>query len=271
MIRAVTNPVGRIVAVRTAQGSALACLAHALLHWPWTGPHALGLFLTPALCAYFVFVFVAPWTWGLPILARLRTRERIVLLTFDDGPSSAVTPRILDTLAAYHAQATFFVLGSQLKNNADILRRIARSGHTVGLHGQTHAPLVLPPWASIRRTFAEAQASVELACPGLPVRWLRAPHGFKTIVLPFLARRAGLHLCAWSVNSHDYELADARQIAQNVLHNIHPGAIVLLHDGASNAATADALPLILDGLARRGYRCAPLPPDRTTGKRRPAR
>ncbi len=250
-----TNPVFRIVWVRTAQASLLACAAHWALHWPWTGPHALGLFLTPALCAYFVFVFVAPWRWGLPIKTRLRTRERVVALTFDDGPSVLVTPRILETLESYGAQATFFVLGNQMENNSDLVRRMVSRGHAVGLHGQTHAPLVLPSWAAINRTLAEANANVHHACPDADLCWLRAPHGFKTLALPFLARRAGLHLCAWSLNAHDYQLSDPVQIAQNVLKRLHPGAIVLLHDGAANSATADALPLILQGLAQNGYRC----------------
>ncbi len=253
------NPVFGIVAVRTVQASLGAMAVHYALHWPWTGPHALGLFLTPALCAYFVFVFVAPWTWGLPILARLDTQERVVALTFDDGPTRAVTPRILEALARCEAKATFFVLGSQVPGNEVVLRGIAEGGHTLGLHGQTHAPLVLPPWGRVGRTLAEARASVERACPKASIRWLRAPHGFKSMALPWLARRADLELCAWSINSRDYQLSDPQQIAHNVLKAVRPGAIVLLHDGEGCAATAEALPLILDGLARQGYRCVALP------------
>lgn len=260
MMVLVTNPVFRIVLVRTAQACVWAIAAHYALRWPWVGPHALGLFLTPLLCGYFVFVFVAPWTWGLPIVARLRTRERVVALTFDDGPASGITPRVLDTLESFGVRATFFVLGTRLEGNGDVLRRMACNGHTVGLHGQTHAPLVLPPWGWITQSLAHAKASAERACPEASVHWLRAPHGFKTIALPFLARRLGLRLCAWSVNPHDYQLSDPDKIARSVLKHIRPGAIVLLHDGAANRATADALPMILDGLARRGYRCVPLPP-----------
>ncbi len=255
-----TNPVFGIVLVRTVQASVLALFGHFILHWPWAGTHALGLFLTPGLCLYFVFVFVASWTWGLPITTCLSAKERSVALTFDDGPASEITPRILETLAQRQIQATFFVLGSQIQGNEDILRRIAEEGHAIGLHGQTHTPLVLPPWALISRMLAEAKASVERVCPGVAVRWLRPPHGFKTLALPFLARRAGLRLCAWSVNSRDYQLSRPHEIAQIVLGRIRPGTIVLLHDGASNAATLDALPLILDGLARLGYRCVTLPP-----------
>ncbi len=254
-----TNPVFRIILVRTVQASVFALALHFALHWPWRGPHALGLFLTPALCGYFVFVFVAPWTWGLPITARLRTRERVIALTFDDGPALGITPRILETLASYGVQATFFVLGSQVEGREDVLDRMVQDGHTVGLHGQTHTPLVLPSWGAVGRTLAEARARVEFACPDAPVRWLRAPHGFKTLALPFLARRAGLRLCTWSVNSHDYALSDPDQIAHNVLKKLRPGAIVLLHDGSANWGTVQALPLILDGLARRGYRCVSLP------------
>ena len=62
------NPVYGIIARRTLEASAAGLIGHWALGWPLTGPHALGFFLTPLLCAYFMFVFVAPWSWGLPIL-----------------------------------------------------------------------------------------------------------------------------------------------------------------------------------------------------------
>ena len=70
-MRPAENPVYPIIFARTVQASVLVLALHWLLHWPLTGPRALGLFFTPALCLYFVFVFVAPWSWGLPILTRL--------------------------------------------------------------------------------------------------------------------------------------------------------------------------------------------------------
>src|SRR4051812_14282057 len=73
-----------------------------------------------------------------PVVSRLATGEPIVALTFDDGPDPVVTPRILDVLAAHGARATFFVLGARAARHPDVVRRIAREGHTVATHTQHH-------------------------------------------------------------------------------------------------------------------------------------
>lgn len=255
-----SNPVYAIILVRTAQASLLALLLHWLLHWPLIGPRALGLVFTPLLCLYFVFVFVAPWTWGLDILTRLPTRERAVALTFDDGPSPETTPAILDILRAHNTHATFFVIGEQVQRHPDLLRRMMAEGHTVGLHADRHRPLVLLSAPAVRAEIRHARAAVQSACPGLPPPvWLRPPHGFKTLTLPWLARRCGCRLVTWTLNPRDYRPQTPEMLAQTTLAALRPGAILLLHDGPANQTTIQALPLLLANLAERGYRCVPLP------------
>jgi len=247
------NPVYKIVAVRTVQASALGMLFHWVFGWPLTGPHALGLFLTPALCLYFVFVFVGPLTWGLPILAHLPRKLNAVALTFDDGPSPETTPLILDVLRAEGAQATFFVLGEAALRHPDLLRRIAAEGHAVGIHAFRHAPFVLPPAQAICREIAQTEAAIQAACPNaVIVPWLRPPHGFKSLSLVWTLHRAGYGLAAWSVDSRDYREANPARIAARVLSKAEAGAMILLHDGPENAATAAALPALLRGLSERG-------------------
>ena len=251
------NPVYPIILVRTAQASVLALVLHWVFHRPLTGPHALGLVFTPLLCLYFVFVFVAPWSWGLPIQTRLPTRDNAVALTFDDGPARETTPAILDTLARHGVRATFFVLGEnvtrQSRPPAPHHRRRAWHRHPRqpsravclavmekggGRRSRRHGPLsaepVPTPWnpsGCARRT-----ASRHSRCPGSP-------------------RRAGCRLVAWNVNARDYQTQDAQTVAHNVLRPVKPGAIILLHDGHASQPTAAALPHILDGLRERGYRC----------------
>lgn len=254
------NPVYVIIAVRTAQASALALGLHWGLGWPFTGPHALGLFLTPLLCVYFVFVFVAPWSWGLPILTRLPTRDDAIALTFDDGPSPETTPRILDALKARGVRATFFVLGGAAKTHPEIVTRIREEGHGVGLHGFHHRALTLAPWRATRREIRQSAEAVRAACPQAPPPvWFRPPHGFKNLALPWLARHSQCRLVTWTVNPRDYRPQTPAQLARATLAGLRPGAIVLLHDGPDSALTAEALPDILAGLAERGFRCVPLP------------
>ncbi len=253
------NPIYPIIAARTVQASVLGWLAHWLLHWPLTGPHALGLFLTPALCLYFVFVFVGTLTWGLPILTRLPGTESCIALTFDDGPSEETTPLILDILRAEGAHATFFVLGEAVAHHPNILRRIAAEGHAIGIHAYRHQPFVLLNSKTIHAEIAQTEATIRRACPGARVvPWVRPPHGFKSLTLVWTLRRAGYGLAAWSVDSHDYRESNPQQIAAQVIDKLKAGSVILLHDGPENAATADALRPILRGLAERGLVPVPL-------------
>ena len=239
--------------------SALGALAHFLLHWPFTGPFALGFFLTPLLCLYFVFVFVGPLTWGLPILTRLPGGQNTVALTFDDGPSET-TPLILDILRAEGVRATFFVLGEAVDKRPDLLRRIASEGHQIGIHGNTHQPFVLQSVSVITKELRQTCEAIVRACPSAEIaRWVRPPHGFKSLTLAFTLRRLGYGFAAWSVNSRDYEERDPIRITAGVLRQVSAGAVILLHDGPANAATADALPLLLRGLAEQNLAVGPLP------------
>ena len=228
---------------------------HWLGHWPLTGPLALGLYLTPALCAYFVFVFVAPLTWGLPILTRLPPGESdgTIALTFDDGPSAETTPLVLDALRAEEVRATFFVLGEAAVRHPGILRRIAAEGHALAIHAYTHEPFVLKSRKAIWAEIRQAEAAVHAACPGVSILpCIRPPHGFKSLTLAKTLRRAGYGCAAWSVDSRDYRERDPARVAARVLAHAAPGSVVLLHDGPENMATAAALPLILRGFRERG-------------------
>jgi len=257
-----TNPAYKIIAVRTLQASLLALALHWLGGWPLTGPHALGLFLTPALCAYFVFVFVAPWSWGLPILTRLRGEgsSAAVALTFDDGPTPETTPFVLDALRDGGVYATFFVLGEAVVRYPDLLRRVVAEGHAVGVHAYRHRPFVLLSDGEIAREIEETREAVRRACPAIMLSpWLRPPHGFKSPGVLWAVRRAGGHVAAWSLDARDYRRTEPARLRSRVLDAVRPGAIILLHDGPENAATADALPGLLRELRVRGLACVALP------------
>ena len=239
--------------------SALGVLAHFLLHWPFTGPWALGFFLTPLLCVYFVFVFIGPLTWGLPILSRLPGNRNAVALTFDDGPSET-TPRILDILRTEGICATFFVLGESVNRHPDIFRRIAAEGHSIGIHGNTHQPFVLQRVSAIKKETQQTREAILRACPDAKIAcWVRPPHGFKSLTLTWTLRRLGYGFAAWNVNSRDYQEHDPAQIAARVCDQALAGAIILLHDGSANQATAEALPALVRGLVERGLAAVLLP------------
>lgn len=247
------NPVTRIIVVRTAQVSLLSLLAHWLFGWPLMGPSALGLCITPVLCGYFVFVFVGPLTWGLPILSRLPGEDPAVALTFDDGPSLETTGPLLDILGRAGVTATFFVLGQAVEQRPELLRRIIAEGHAVGIHAYRHEPFVLMNTQAIRQEIARTEAAIRRACPKAAIiPWVRPPHGFKSVSLLWTLRRCGYGLAAWSVDSRDYQEGDPGCIAARVGRRAKAGAIILLHDGPGNIATVTALAPLLRELAIRG-------------------
>lgn len=253
-----SNPVFRIIVRRTLQASLIAIIVHVLLGWPLTGPRAIGLFLTPTLVLYFIFVFVAPWSWGLPIWTRLPTKEKIVALTFDDGPSET-SDSILEILHKYHAPSTFFVLGEAVEDFPEIIRRITADGHTVGIHAWNHQTFVGMGSRRISEEILRTQTAIQNASPEAgKVNWVRPPYGFKSVQALWIAHKISLQYVAWSLDSRDYRQSCPEEIARRCLAQLKPGAIVLLHDGSGNQATIKALPMILEGLKERGYRCVPL-------------
>jgi peptidoglycan-N-acetylglucosamine deacetylase len=183
----------------------------------------------------------------------VRPGDPVIALTFDDGPSEQYTSRVLDILARYDATATFFVTGSCGDASRDLVRAIAAAGHTVGNHTWGHASLV----GLTEEEFAEQvdHAGDMLAeLTERPVRFVRPPYGdFDDECLRRLRAR-GLTAVRWSVDPNDWRRPPAHELATRVLDALHPGAVILLHDGGrEREQMLAALPLILEGAADRGY------------------
>jgi len=186
-----------------------------------------------------------------------RDRPRVAL-TFDDGPDPEVTPLLLNTLAAAGARATFFTIGRKLVRHTGIAERAIREGHELGNHSWQHDRMqnFYGTRAQAEEIDRSGQLIREVSGSGaLPL--YRPPIGLKSPALARAAHVRGLRVIAWSLHSRDTLLRDARRIADRLLKRVQPGDIILMHDGHDRdgyhrAATADALPLILDGFAQRG-------------------
>jgi len=195
--------------------------------------------------------------------------ERVIALTFDDGPDPLYTPQVLAVLARYDAPATFFVLGRHVDAHPDLVRRIVAAGHAVGSHSYSHA---IFRWAGPAEIAAEVDRTdaALLRAAGIRTRLFRHPGGMQGLFLPFRTAARGWQVVVWSVDPRDYADSSASAIARRVLAEAHPGAIVLLHDGSpdgdeSRAQTVAALPMILEGLRDRGYRFVRIAPGGCPG------
>jgi peptidoglycan-N-acetylglucosamine deacetylase len=175
-----------------------------------------------------------------------------VRLTFDDGPHPTATPDILDTLAARGAKATFFVTGEMTAARPDIVRRAREEGHRVGNHSWSHPRLTTLDRAQVESQLRRTNEAIEQATGSSPSEW-RPPYGATSDLVAAAARDVGLDsMVLWTVDPLDWADPPATTIRDRVLQGLRPGSVVLLHD-ATGQNTPAALPMILDGLAERGY------------------
>lgn len=195
-----------------------------------------------------------------PVLVRLPTSQRQVWLTIDDGPS-AQTPEILDLLDAHAAKATFFVVGDRARARPDLVRQIADRGHGLGNHSTTHPSARF--WAlGPRRMEAEITATQDILrdITGTAPRWFRAVVGFANPFVSAPLKRHGLARVAWSARGFDALVADPRKTVARIERQLHPGAIVLLHEDAAHGRSVEIVALLLQRLDALDYRCTPPAP-----------
>ena len=175
-----------------------------------------------------------------------------VRLTFDDGPHRTATPDILDTLANRGVEATFFVTGEMTAARPDIVRRASEEGHRIGNHSWSHPRLTTLDQAQVESQLRRTNEVIERATGSSPGEW-RPPYGATNGLVETTARRVGLDsMVLWTVDPRDWADPPATTIRDRVLQDVRPGSVVLLHD-ATGQNTPAALPMILDGLAERGY------------------
>ena len=183
-------------------------------------------------------------------VTRLPGSAATVALTFDDGPHPDGTPAVLEALARARAQATFFVVGEQVRRHRGLLAEITAAGHEVGLHGDRHRPHALMTPGAVARDLERGQGEVEDEL-GSPVSVLRAPYGAASVGTLAYARRHRLALVGWTRWGWDWRAAaTAASITSAACRSLAGSEIILLHDSDAYAArgswqaTADALPLI---------------------------
>ena len=186
-------------------------------------------------------------------LTHVLTADPVVALTFDDGPDPIYTPRLLDVLARYRARATFFMIGARAQCQPDLVARVASEGHVIGNHSWDHPSFPLISRDEKRQpVLACAQA---VSPPG--AKLFRPPYGDLDFDSWLEINKMGYEVVAWRVDPHDWDDSPAPRIAQTVLRRLHPGAIVLLHDGLFDAresrffprgATISAVEILLNRL-----------------------
>lgn len=170
-------------------------------------------------------------------------------LTFDDGPS-VHTGRLLDTLALYRSQATFYVLGHLAQPYAGELQRMVQNGHEIGNHTWLHADLTLLDAAAFEHQVGDTQRAIQQATGGYVPRTLRPPYGAMSSVVADRVGAYGLHTILWTVDTNDWQVKDSQLVYDRIMGGAADGRVILLHDiyGSSVDAAVRAIPdLIAQG------------------------
>ena len=190
---------------------------------------------------------IAPMAHHVRATQRIFKDKKLVALTFDDGPSSATTPRLLDILYEKDVPATFFMLGSKARNNPDIVRRIEKDGHIAASHTMYHQNLVRISSGAIKDDISEAK-SVFKDILGHEPTLTRPPYGN---INDAVRENVGTPMILWSVDPLDWKSQNVDEIMAVTREQIHDGAIILMHDIYDTSV--DAVPIIIDELRKDGY------------------
>lgn len=199
--------------------------------------------------------------WRNHVINYVPTHEKVVALTFDDGPRPMFTPKILDILDKYHVKATFFMIGKYMDQYPDIVREVVRRGHAIGNHTYTHPHNIeLDTQAQTIRELDRCERVIE-RLTGSRAHLFRPPRGLIDGSVFTIAAEEGYTTVLWSVCADHCDAPTPELMAKRALANNRPGGIILLHDGETGIRWKDvaATPLIIEELQKRGYRFVTVP------------
>jgi peptidoglycan/xylan/chitin deacetylase (PgdA/CDA1 family) len=210
------------------------------------------------ICGLLVGLGVSFPEWQMfgPSLCRLATREKVVALTFDDGPDPASTPPLLDLLSRKGARATFFCIGKRVARHRELARRIAAEAHLIGNHSFAHRRTTnLFSVARLHADLVRAQEEITRTVGRTP-QFFRPPMMLTNQRVFRVARMLSLTVTGCTTRGYELRSNGPQKVLDRVLSRLQPGAIIALHDGG--VAPENLVKLVeplLDQLHARGYRC----------------
>jgi peptidoglycan-N-acetylglucosamine deacetylase len=175
-----------------------------------------------------------------------------IAMTFDDGPSATLTPKLLDLLAARRIKATFFVIGENVAEHPEIVARAAREGHEICNHSWSHPNFAKMSDERVRQQLWRTDTSIQSATGTRPTL-MRPPYGSITArEKRWVHDELGYDIILWDVDPYDWKRPGPVVVRNRILKETHPGSIVLSHD--IHPGTIEAMPSTLDALAAKGFK-----------------
>lgn len=185
-------------------------------------------------------------------VARVDTTERVVALTFDDGPHPFWTPKFLSALEARQVRATFFMMGRNVERYPAVAREVLNRGHEIGNHSYSHPQLIFMWPGSVHEEIERTDTLLR----GIGVSGeihFRPPHAAKLLILPYVLTKMNKLSVLGDVDPEEWKQRPAAVMTESILRQVRPGSIVGLHDpmGAESLRTLEN---ILPALIAQGYR-----------------
>jgi peptidoglycan/xylan/chitin deacetylase (PgdA/CDA1 family) len=186
-----------------------------------------------------------------PVLSYQKCSEKMIALSFDDGPHPEFTPQVLALLAQYEALATFFVIGKNIQGNEFLLKEIDAAGHSIGNHSYTHGFFI--DFKSVQGFMDELNETAQSVFNviGKRMSLFRPPYGVITPSLAKVIKILDYHVIGWSIRSFDTTASSVQTIAQRIQSQLQSGAIVLFHDTSDK--TLHVLKQTLEFAKENGY------------------
>ena len=175
-----------------------------------------------------------------------------IAMTFDDGPSATLTPKLLDLLAAHHIKVTFFVIGENVAEHPEVVARAAREGHEIGNHSWSHPNFAKMSDDGVRSQLRRTDDAIKNATGERPTL-MRPPYGSITArEKHWIHDEFGYRVILWDVDPYDWKRPGPAVVRNRILKETQPGSIVLSHD--IHPGTIEAMPSTLDALAAKGFK-----------------
>lgn len=186
-------------------------------------------------------------------VGRINAEKKVVALTFDDGPHPIYTPAILDILSEYGVKATFFVIGKNVDEYPELVRRECDEGHEIGNHTYSHSYMNSVGESETVKEIKDCERSVSFAAD-TELKLVRPPGGICSTRLKQYCESSGYRIVLWSVDTLDWKRPSPDSIINTVLNNVSQGDIILMHDYVSGvSSTPEALKVIIPALIDEGY------------------
>ncbi len=182
-----------------------------------------------------------------------KTDEKLIALTFDDGPHKFRTGEILDVLEKYDVKATFFVIGAMAHDNPDIIRRELRLGHEIGNHTYNHSKMRKLSKKNLIEELESTENELYEIAEYRP-KLFRPPEGWCSDMIASAVGSIDYDVILWNIDTLDWAHNEVDKICESVLEGVKPGSIVLFHDFVTgDSPTVEALEIIIPKLKSQGY------------------